>query len=657
MEGDSLFKAFVSGGAASGDAGGLAPAGSLLNRYIGGQKKPTGAPPSPFEAGVHAPVFVPSTSQPPALDKAFHNLGLHPSRSVPAGVDGQPHGSSNDSAPYAFTPTSVNTNGHPALPPSSDYLDDNGLLYYYDGANPEDGNPAAAPPTYSGPPSYLAHYRPRGGAAEASYFASDEIRMTLMGRQHHRLPQLNPDLAALELPSEVGGYTNLVPLEPASKSSVLDRPGFFMSYPSTVYKAISSKDGLVYALRRIHNCRLLKTQCLTLTDMWRKLQHANLVRIHGVFPTRAFGDPSLVFVYDYHGGAETLKSRHFSSLSSAGSLASDGAPATSPPNHLPTSAPPPGAQPQTQPRKGLDEGFVWTYVIQLSSALRTIHAAGLAANTVDPSKILVTGRSKILLNCCGIMDVLAFEQTQANFQLAMHNFQQEELLALGRLILALCCGSLTAPARDQMPASVAYVTQFYSADLSNIVKFLLSPAPPGRSKNINEIMPMIGARFYAQLEAAQTRIDMLENELAKEVDNGRLFRLLCKLGTLNERPEFALDPAWAETGDRFLLKLFRDHLFHQVTPDGHPWLDLAHVVTSLNKLDAGVDEKVALASRDDQNLLLVSYSDLRRCLNGAFAELSSAAALALPPNSTLSSNSAQPHPPPPPPPPHPSAPL
>ena len=47
---------------------------------------------------------------------------------------------------------------------------------------------------------------------------------------------------------------------------------------------------------------------------------------------------------------------------------------------------------------------------------------------------------------------------------------------------------------------------------------------------------------------------------------------------------FNQDPNWAETGDRYLLKLFRDYLFHQVTPEGVPWVDLAHVVQSLNKV-------------------------------------------------------------------------
>jgi PAB-dependent poly(A)-specific ribonuclease subunit 3 len=49
------------------------------------------------------------------------------------------------------------------------------------------------------------------------------------------------------------------------------------------------------------------------------------------------------------------------------------------------------------------------------------------------------------------------------------------------------------------------------------------------------------------------------------------------------------DASWAETGDRYLLKLFRDFLFHQSAPEGHPGaggplLDWGHVVEALNKV-------------------------------------------------------------------------
>ena len=50
---------------------------------------------------------------------------------------------------------------------------------------------------------------------------------------------------------------------------------------------------------------------------------------------------------------------------------------------------------------------------------------------------------------------------------------------------------------------------------------------------------------------------------------------------------FELDPRWSDTGDRYILKLFRDYVFHSISVDGSPILDLSHVLTSLNKVSRG----------------------------------------------------------------------
>lgn len=46
-------------------------------------------------------------------------------------------------------------------------------------------------------------------------------------------------------------------------------------------------------------------------------------------------------------------------------------------------------------------------------------------------------------------------------------------------------------------------------------------------------------------------------------------------------------------GDRYLLKLFRDFVFHQMDEEGRPILDWGHMVEALNKLDAAVPEQVS----------------------------------------------------------------
>ena len=79
------------------------------------------------------------------------------------------------------------------------------------------------------------------------------------------------------------------------------------------------------------------------------------------------------------------------------------------------------------------------------------------------------------------------------------------------------------------------------------------------------------------LEAARASNDQLKVELAKELENGRLLRLLVKLAFVNERPDGDMDTQWAETGERYILKLFRDFVFHQHNDEGAPVLDWGHV--------------------------------------------------------------------------------
>ena len=45
-----------------------------------------------------------------------------------------------------------------------------------------------------------------------------------------------------------------------------------------------------------------------------------------------------------------------------------------------------------------------------------------------------------------------------------------------------------------------------------------------------------------------------------------------------------MNQAWSETGDRYILKLFRDFVFHAVGFDGEPIVDMAHIIQCLNKV-------------------------------------------------------------------------
>ncbi|XP_012285188.1 PAN2-PAN3 deadenylation complex subunit PAN3 [Orussus abietinus] len=474
---------------------------------------------------------------------------------------------------------------------------------------------------YPGTPAHLQPVKPTKSSsnsssapstpppqANPSFFVTESLRLDILQKNAMTLTQ--PDVVRFpDLPNEVDNYHELCPLEAVHKAA-----STVLGYQTSTYKATNVKTGTRYCLRRVHDFRLANTKCMVLVDMWKRLAHTNLVQLREVFTTKAFGDHSMVFVYDYHPGSETLLNKHFSSTEVNGYTD----PFSSDPN-----APRPYSHTKNtilrqQHGSMLPESIIWSYIIQLTAALRVVHAAGLAYRCLDPTKVLLTSRTRLRLSCVSVPDVVTFDGSAANPLTLIPHYQQEDLIALGKLVLALACRSLLAVHRDNMQASLELVARSYSTDLRNLILYLLSNQA---RRSVTDLMPMIGARFYTQLDAAQLRSDVLENELSKELENGRLFKLLVKLATVNERPELNMEPTWAETGDRYMLKLFRDYVFHQVAADGRPWLDMAHVVSCLNKLDSGSHDKICLMSRDEQSVLVVSYAELRQCLETSFGEL------------------------------------
>jgi hypothetical protein len=99
------------------------------------------------------------------------------------------------------------------------------------------------------------------------------------------------------------------------------------------------------------------------------------------------------------------------------------------------------------------------------------------------------GKSKLLINCCGMIDVLTYDQNngvnQANIvhqhQVAFLNslpyivlcIQNDDLFAMGRLIVALCCGALQAAAQHNLAQSIQLISQHYSVDLKNLITYVI----------------------------------------------------------------------------------------------------------------------------------------------------------------------------------------
>ncbi|XP_041769471.1 PAN2-PAN3 deadenylation complex subunit PAN3 [Anopheles merus] len=451
---------------------------------------------------------------------------------------------------------------------------------------------------YPGPASHVINMQSKAQVS-AAFFMQDELRNDILAR-NELINSIESD--GQDIPLEVENYHSLCLLESVQLHTKLA--------PSSTYRATHAVTGVKYCLRRLHGFRLQSTKCVQVVDKWKKLQHTNIVQLREVFTTKTFGDNSLVMVYDYHPGSQTLLSKYFTSVPETNGYTDPFAGEARPFSHK-------SSLHRTAATSLLPENEIWSIIIQLSAGLRAIHQAGLACRTLDPTKIIVTGK-RIRYSCVGISDIFSFDPNQPNPLTVLDHHQQEDLLALGKLILALACRSLQSVQRDQIQSSVELVSRHYSSDLRNILICLLNT---NTRRSVTEIMPMIGARFYVQLDALQAQCDIQEDELAKEMENGRLYRLLVKLGCINERPELNLDVTWSETGDRYMLKLFRDYLFHTVTEDGRPWLNQSHIVQCLNKLDAGTMEKVQLMSRDEQSVLVVTYAELKHCLDQAFSEL------------------------------------
>lgn len=66
---------------------------------------------------------------------------------------------------------------------------------------------------------------------------------------------------------------------------------------------------------------------------------------------------------------------------------------------------------------------------------------------------------------------------------------------------------------------------------------MLRPAQMPHPPTVSGLLQWTAPRMLTALDSLRQAKDQLENELAREMDNGRLFRLLAKLGVVNERPE------------------------------------------------------------------------------------------------------------------------
>jgi PAB-dependent poly(A)-specific ribonuclease subunit 3 len=235
---------------------------------------------------------------------------------------------------------------------------------------------------------------------------------------------------------------------------------------------------------------------------------------------------------------------------------------------------------------------------------------------MDPSKVILTDKGRVRLNACSILDVVQFDT-----QRSLAELQQEDFIHFGKLVLSIATNNLSVMTSHTLMAFVDQLSRTYTPEFRDTVVWLLTPAQAPGIKSIGELLSGISTHVVDAFDSSLHANDTLYSELNREVENGRLARLLMKLGTINERPEYEGNPQWSEQEGRYVLKMFRDFVFHQIDAEGKPVIDMGHIISCLNKVDAGSQEKITLTTRDEQNVFVVSYNEIKKQINAAWAEL------------------------------------
>jgi len=305
------------------------------------------------------------------------------------------------------------------------------------------------------------------------------------------------------------------------------------------------------------------------------------------------------------------------------------------------------------------DGLIWHYVAQILIALKHIHDKKLAARVLrDPSRILLRrGHAtphgpgfieRIYLNCLGMLDALSpepcptyryrrypVEDLATSVDPRLQILQLQDLEDLGLLILQLA-GCFpprsqevepgTRPARHYHILEALDTVPDMSIALKNLVVKLISPSWEREAfRSVEDVLSAVNshtalAHRELLLQADHKEAEFDESKLHQSIWSEMLYKLVL----ICERPYVpgsGLDQDWAETGDRYLCKLFRDYLFFRSKENGVPHIDKRDVAEDLRLLHMKSSSKIRLVSPDQNVALVVTYKDVRESLDRAEKEL------------------------------------
>ena len=263
----------------------------------------------------------------------------------------------------------------------------------------------------------------------------------------------------------------------------------------------------------------------------------------------------------------------------------------------------------------ISDDVLWGYIVQIANALKAVHSAKLAVRVFEPTKVIVTDENRIRLSGCALEDLLDSEAHD------IADLQRLDFHKFGNFILALGTNNMSSSSRVRVVDVFAQNYYKSNPQLRTVVEWLLGHDRPESIEGVDVLIKLISSNAIDAFNSSLQLNDELYFSVNKEVDNSRMVRLMTKLSCLNERPEYEHDRTYSTQGPRAVLSLFRDYVFHQVNAQANPVVDMGHILSCLNKLDAGIEERIALTARDEQSVIVVSYKELKGALEGTWQEL------------------------------------
>ncbi|CAI4034732.1 hypothetical protein SMKI_11G1820 [Saccharomyces mikatae IFO 1815] len=555
--------------------------GSLLNDNNNSSNinisVPTTASSSNYDP-FNAPIFTPSSTS------SIHANTNAPSFPFPtiANSGGMSISTSDDNN----NNMSMANNVPSSLPPSS--IEGNNLKY-----------PRIYPPPHSllqyhlyapeQPSSLKSLLKPNERSAD-QLFIPNNIREDLT-KKNLSILQVFPSSGKV-IPSIVQDYFNLVPLN-FNSNDFLNK--------TTLFKVFSNYDGKPYVLKRLPNSdkSMNPNKISKVYQVWSKINCTNLIKFRDIFQTTKFGDLSICLIFDYYPNSLSLFDYHFVNF----------------------------------PKFPVTMDYLWIYLVQLTNVINSIHSQNLnIGNTLNWNKVLLTGDpGRIKLSHCNFMDQLFNDDIDAAVSSsgsAMERQQQLDYRYLGQLLFNLSINidnsnSNITPREyrlDEITPQLIDDMRQIDDKFKDILKYLISDSEDLK-KNTHDLTSHFYDKMFMVLESSQTYTEYMESVLSKELENGRLFRLINKLNCIFGRIESRIDINWSESGSKFPIVLFYDYVFHQVDSNGKPIMDLTHVLRCLNKLDAGIQEKLMLVTPDELNCIIISYKELKDLIESTFRSI------------------------------------